>query len=74
MAVGYDDGTKRFLVRNSWGTSWGKNGYFTMPMEYLCNNDLACDFWTIRLVEIEGSPAQDPVPQAVATEVEKGKV
>jgi len=46
MAVGYNQSQKRFLVRNSWGTKWGKNGYFTMPYEYL--ETLSADFWTIR--------------------------
>jgi C1A family cysteine protease len=51
MAVGYDDTTKRFIVRNSWGIAWGQKGYFTIPYDYLVNSDLAADFWTIRLVE-----------------------
>jgi C1A family cysteine protease len=46
MAVGYNQKQDRFLVRNSWGTSWGKGGYFTMPFAYLMS--LAADFWTIR--------------------------
>ena len=46
MAVGYNQKAKRFLVRNSWGKNWGKEGYFTMPYEYL--ETLAADFWTIR--------------------------
>lgn len=50
-AVGYDDASSRFLVRNSWGTDWGMGGYFTMPYAYLANNNLADDFWTIRLVK-----------------------
>jgi hypothetical protein len=25
--VGYDDGTNEFLLFNSWGTGWGKNGF-----------------------------------------------
>lgn len=50
LAVGYDDSTRRFWVRNSWGTSWGKRGYFTMPYEYLLDQHLASDFWTIRSV------------------------
>jgi C1A family cysteine protease len=48
LAVGYDDETKRFNVRNSWGTGWGKKGYFTIPYEYLADRNLADDFWTIR--------------------------
>ena len=48
LAVGYDDGEKRFIVRNSWGTGWGQKGYFTIPYEYLSNRNLADDFWTVR--------------------------
>jgi C1A family cysteine protease len=51
LAVGYDDGKKRFIVRNSWGTGWGLKGYFTMPYQYLEEENLSDDFWTIRLVE-----------------------
>jgi C1A family cysteine protease len=50
LVVGYDDATARFRLRNSWGTSWGKHGYFTMPYAYLIDRQLASDFWTIRLV------------------------
>jgi C1A family cysteine protease len=52
MAVGYDDATQRFLVMNSWGTTWGDEGYFTMPYAYLTDGDLAADFWTVRVVEV----------------------
>ncbi len=51
MAVGYDDATKRLLVRNSWGADWGMHGYFTMPYDYAANNNLADDFWTLRTME-----------------------
>jgi len=51
MCVGYDDVSQRFTVRNSWGTTWGLAGYFTMPYAYLTNGKLASDFWTIRIVE-----------------------
>jgi len=51
VAVGYDDSKKRFIVRNSWGPGWGLKGYFTMPYEYLEEENLSDDFWTIRLVE-----------------------
>ena len=48
MAAGYDDRTKRFLIRNSWGNDWGQAGYFTMPYDYLGDRNLSDDFWTIR--------------------------
>src|SRR5439155_27071992 len=51
LAVGYDDVKRRFLVRNSWGTGWGMNGYFTMPYDYLASRDLSDDFWAIRRQE-----------------------
>ncbi len=50
LAVGYDDATGRFLVRNSWGPGWGMGGYFTMPYAYLTERNLSSDFWTIRTV------------------------
>ncbi len=48
VAVGYDDGQRRFIIRNSWGTGWGQKGYFTIPYEYLANRNLSDDLWTIR--------------------------
>jgi C1A family cysteine protease len=50
MAVGYDDANQWFVVRNSWGDSWGMGGYFTLPYAYLTDPGLASDFWTIRIV------------------------
>lgn len=47
LGVGYDDTTRRFLIKNSWGTDWGQGGYFTLPYEYLTNNNLADDFWVV---------------------------
>lgn len=51
LAVGYDDASQRFIIRNSWGPGWGQKGYFTMPYAYITESNLADDFWTIRLVE-----------------------
>jgi len=59
MAVGYDDSKRTFLIRNSWGASWGKKGYFTIPYAYLTSSKLASDFWTIRSVD-EGATVAKP--------------
>jgi C1A family cysteine protease len=51
MAVGYQDAKQWFLVRNSWGNRWGLKGYCTLPYAYLTDENLASDFWTIRVVQ-----------------------
>jgi len=48
---GYDDSQTRFIVRNSWGDTWGMEGYFKIPYDYLGNPNLADDFWTVRREE-----------------------
>jgi C1A family cysteine protease len=50
MAVGYDDGKRLFTIRNSWGKTWGVQGYGFMSYDYLSNSNLSDDFWTVRLV------------------------
>jgi C1A family cysteine protease len=59
MAVGYDDNLKiknssptgvettgAFLIRNSWGTSWGDHGYGWLPYEYVMRG-IATDWWSM---------------------------
>ena len=49
LAVGYKDDAKIkgqgvVICRNSWGESWGDNGYFYLPYSYFANN--VTDMWT----------------------------
>jgi C1A family cysteine protease len=40
----------RVRPKNSWGPMWGDNGFFTLPLDYILNPDLAGDFWIIKAV------------------------
>lgn len=48
--IGYDDKLGVWNLRNSWGTSWGDKGYFTVPYGYLTNSNLSGDFWVIKVL------------------------
>jgi len=48
LAVGYDTTKKIIIVRNSWGTGWGDNGYCYFPESYF-TKDLTDDFWAIQI-------------------------
>ena len=39
LCVGYSDADDVFIVRNSWGTDWGDEGYCYIPFDYLMNED-----------------------------------
>ena len=49
LLVGYDKNKKVFIVRNSWGTSWGDKGYFYMPFNVV-KPDMSSDYWIIKSV------------------------
>ena len=53
LIVGYKeiDNKNYFIIRNSWGQEWGDKGYCYLPFEYVLDNKLAEDFWSIKLVE-----------------------
>jgi len=51
VCVGYNDIKKQWIMRNSWGNSWGDNGYFYLPYLYLLDSELASDLWNIQYVK-----------------------
>lgn len=51
MAVGFDDSKQWFIVRNSWGTDWGDQGYFYMPYEFMMDEKYTDGYWILNHVE-----------------------
>jgi C1A family cysteine protease len=49
LCVGYSDKDRMFIVRNSWGSEWGEQGYCYIPYDYIIHQDYnAHDSWIIR--------------------------
>ena len=50
VLVGYNRAKKQYMVRNSYGDSWGQKGHFTMPYEEVHSPSVSSDFWVIKKV------------------------
>lgn len=47
---GYDNSKQWFIFKNSWGTSYGANGYGFLPYAYMTNPNLMSDAWCVATV------------------------
>lgn len=67
---GYDEATRLFKFKNSWGSKWGASGYGYFPYSYALDPNLSGDFWVINT--IPGSPVPpvppDPTPTPAPTQ------
>lgn len=61
LLVGYNDRQSVFIVRNSWGTSWGDEGYGYVPYDYAASRDFNIgDMYAIKgLTEVDFTPDDD---------------
>ncbi len=47
LVVGWDDAESAFIVKNSWNTGWGENGYFRIAYSELSGGRSQFGRWTI---------------------------
>ncbi|HNF24755.1 MAG TPA: C1 family peptidase, partial [Leptospiraceae bacterium] len=69
LIVGYSDPDKVFIVRNSWGKEWGDKGYCYMPYNYLANEKLTGDCWS--LISTAGEKAEKNAKKAWSKDKKK---
>jgi C1A family cysteine protease len=75
LIVGYDDDQEYFIVKNSWGSDWGENGFFRIAYSQV---DSGVDFGAEACVygdEIDhgDDPTPDPEPEP-DNELDNGEV
>jgi len=71
LIVGYDLAEKLYIVRNSWGPGYGKDGYIHIPFAVMERHAHPDQFWTIGAIEqspvlaMFGPSVQETVQRAV---------
>ncbi len=67
LIVGYDLPSKMWLVRNSWGSNWGDQGYFRAPFATFEAYSYPDHFWAIGAIEgKQGMSLSGPSPAQAA--------
>ena len=59
LVVAYDDDSQRITILNSWGSSFGMEGYFFMHYDYILNKQRAYDIWKTEEVGESNVPVRE---------------
>lgn len=51
--IGYDDSLQAFIIRNSWGESWGENGFAYISYEDI--SGIGVDTWAFQMSSFNGA-------------------
>ena len=51
LLIGYDDKKKRFTFVNHWSGLWGDSGFGSLPYDYILNEDISGDFFSVEKLE-----------------------
>jgi hypothetical protein len=74
LCVGYSEDDQVFIVRNSWGASWGDKGYCYMPYKYLMNPKFNLgDSWILRAGNGSVPDPKETWSKSTKSVVKKGK-